>query len=285
MDIHKVTINSGKLYAAGANGDGSVLQRITLDGSGKLTSTIASTPLRGAASASTPAYAGTSVIVAGSSIYALSGNNGGLSVLNTSDLSLRAFTAIPDARDLSLSGNAASVNVVTGKTGSAEAGIKQFDLNGTASVTGNFTLAGAQIDQGKSTIQSGSVAHIVTAGYAGAKLLCTDGTVLGTAANPSVSGLTADKVVANAAAFGGGYMFVANGEAGVSIYSVNTPLIPLGCNLVTITNLGRFSLGGTDASANNVYYSNGYLVVATGKKGFKIIKVTTSVLSGLLQAL
>lgn len=287
MDIHKVFVNSGRLYAAGAtsdNGGGANLQKISLDGSGKLTSTVASVFLRRAADTN-PAFAGTSVVASGNNVYALSGNNGGLTILNASDLSTRSFTALPEARDITINGAGNALFAVVGKTSGAEAGIKQFDLTGTAVPAGNLTLPNAQIDEGKSTILTGNVVHIATAGYGGARLIClSSGTTLGTAVNPAISGLTTAEQTANAATFGAGYMFVANGEAGVSIYSVNTPLVPVGCNLVTITYLGRFSLG-TDASVNNVFFTNGFLVAATGEKGFKIIKVTTSLLSGLLQAL
>ena len=287
-DIHKVYVKGTSLYAAGAtsdNGGGGNLQKITLDANGKLTSTASSVFLRSAASASVPAYAGTSVVAAGSYIYALSGNNGGLSILNNSDLSTVGFTALPDARDISFDSTSSSLYAVTGKTASAESLIKHYDLNGGALSSGNVTLSNGVIDEAKSTISTGATFQIGTNGYGGARLIClSTGAILGTAPNPTVSGLTADKTTANAAAFGAGYMFVANGEAGVTIYSVNTPIILSGCNLVTITYLGRFSLG-TNASANNLFYTNGYLVVATGQMGFKIIKVTTSVLSGLLQAL
>ncbi|WP_413560599.1 hypothetical protein [Bdellovibrio sp. HCB209] len=291
-DIHKVYVKGGKLYAAGAtsdNGGGGNVQKITLDASGKLTSTVSSAFLRSASSASVPAYAGVSLVQSGSYIYALSGDNGGLVVLNEADLTTANFTPLPNARDISFDSANSSLYVVTGKTsGGTDAAVKHYDLNGGLLAAGNVTLPNAQFDDGKSTIVSGTNMQIATAGYGGARLICLTGgaagTTLGLAANPTVSGLTAAEQVANAAAFGAGYMFVANGEAGISIYSVNVPSIPLGCNLVTITYLGRFSLG-TDASVNNVFYTNGYLVAATGEKGFKIIRVQTSVLSGLLQAL
>ena len=287
-DIHKVTVNAGKLYAAGAtseSGGGATLKKISLDASGKLTSTVSSVFLRSAADANIPAYAGTSVIAAGSYVYALSGDNGGLSVLNAADLSTNSFTALPDARDISFNATSSSLYAVTGKTASLDAAVKHYNLTGVLQGSGNLTLSGAQIDGAKSTILTGSSMQMVTAGFGGAKLICIgSGATLGTALNPTVPGLTAAEQTANAAALGSGYMFVANGEAGVSIYSINTPLIPSGCTLVSITYLGRFSLG-TDASVNNVYFTNGYLVAATGEKGFKIIKVTTSILSGLLQAL
>jgi|GEM_PF-3933676 len=285
MDIHKVAVNGGKLYTAGADANGARLQRITLDASGKLTSNTESVALPSTADPTIPAYAATSVIVAGSYIYATGGNNGGLSVLNIADMSEKHFLDIPDARDISFDSNASSVYIVTGKTASANAQVKHVSLTATALGSGNTTLANAQIDEAKSTIQTGASMQVVTAGYGGARLICIgSGATLGLASNPVVSGLAASKTTANAAAFGGGYMYVANGEAGVSIYSVNVPLIPLGCNLVSITYLGRLSLG-TGASVNNVFYTNGYLVAAVGTGGFKIIKVSTSLLSGLLQAL
>ncbi|UYL09430.1 hypothetical protein B9G69_002435 [Bdellovibrio sp. SKB1291214] len=287
-DIHKVYVKGTSLYAAGAtsdNGGGGNLQKITLDANGKLTSTVSSVFLRSAADPTIPAYAGTSVVAAGSYIYALSGNNGGLSILNNSDLSTVGFTALPDARDISFDSSSSSLYAVTGKTASAESLVKHYDLNGSLLSSGNVTLSNGVIDEAKSTITTGATFQIATNGYGGARLIClSSGAILGTATNPTVTGLTTDKTTANAAAFGAGYMFVANGEAGVTIYSVNTSSLVSGCSLVTITYLGRFSLGA-NASANNIFYTNGHLVVATGQMGFKIVKVTTSVLSGLVQAL
>lgn len=284
MDIHKVLVNGGKLYTAGADYDGAVLKRITLDANGKLTSTIESKALRSIASASVNSYAGTSVVVAGTNVFATSGNNGGLSVLNTSDLSQRVFTPLADARDVATNAAGTSVYVVTGKT-NVDAAITRFDVNGVQQSSGNVNLLNAVVDQGKSTVLTGATFQIATAGQGGTRLIClSNGGIISTATNPTAGGMAVDRKTANAATYGGGYMFVANGEAGVAIYSVNVPLIPNGCTGVTITYLGRFTFG-TDASVNNVYYTNGHLVVATGTYGFKIVKVTTSILSGLLQAL
>jgi hypothetical protein len=289
IDINKVTVNGTNLYATGAtsSGDGgAILTKISLDGSGNLTSTQASVALRAAGSATTSAYAGTSVIASAATVYALSGNNGGLSILNASDLSQKSFTAIEEARDISFDSSSSSLYIVSGKTASTNAQVKHYNLTSGAALS-DYTVAlpNAQIDAGKSTIITGSNMQLTTAGFGGSRLLClSNGATLGTAANPSIPGLTPADQVANAAAFGNGLMYVANGGAGVSIYSVNTPLIPLGCLGITINYLGRFSLGD-DASVNNIFYSNGHLVVATGTKGFKIVKVTQSVLAQLLNAL
>ena len=107
---------------------------------------------------------------------------------------------------------------------------------------------------------------------------------LGTAANPLVSGLTPDEASANGVAFGNGLVYVANGGAGVAVYSVQRPLVSTGCQSVTLQYEGRFTLGA-GMSANNVYFANGWLVVATGVGGFHIIRATQGLLSGLLQLL
>ncbi|RZA14956.1 MAG: hypothetical protein EOP10_27185 [Proteobacteria bacterium] len=75
IDINKVTVDGTSLYATGATsiGDGgAVLSKITLDSAGNLTGAKSSVALRGATSAATSAYAGTSVIAAGGNVYALS---------------------------------------------------------------------------------------------------------------------------------------------------------------------------------------------------------------------
>lgn len=289
IDINKVAVHGTALYAAGSTtlgAGGAVLQKITLDASGKLTPTIASVPLQSAASAGTAAYAGTSVVANGTNVFALSGNNGGLSVLKASDLSTLSFTAIDEARDVAIDPLSSSVYVVTGKTASADAGIKRYNQsNGAVQATYSVSLPNATLDGGKSTIYAGSVAQIATAGTGGARLICSGSAAsLGVAPNPAIAGIAAGDQVANAAAFGNGMMYVANGGAGIAIYAVKVPLIQIGCSGVTLTYLGRLSLGN-DASVNNVFYSNGYLVAATGAKGFSIIKVSQSLLSTLLMIL
>lgn len=127
IDINKVAVDGTSLYATGATstGDGgAVLSKITLDVAGNLTSTKSSVALRGAASATTSAYAGTSVIASGVTVYALSGNNGGLSILDARDLSEKSFTAIEDARDISFDSTSSSLYVVSGKTAAVDARVK-----------------------------------------------------------------------------------------------------------------------------------------------------------------
>jgi hypothetical protein len=290
-DIHKVTIDGTNLYAVGAAsgvGEGAMIYKIALDAGGLLTSTRSERNLRRAAD-SEAAYAGIGVKVNGNNVYAVSGNNGGLSILNKNDLSDVFFTPIENARDLSL-GVGGDLFVVTGKTATDEARVKRFTSTGATVVSTNVALANAQVDDGKSAVVSGSRFLIASAGFGGAKLVCVAdgtaayGTLFGTMTNPAQSGLAASLQVANAVAFGNGLVYVANGEAGVSIYSLERTLVTSDCSGHSLQYRGRFTFGAGQ-SVNNVFWSNGYLVVATGKGGFNIVQVTQSLVAGLLQTL
>lgn len=286
-DIHKVIVDGSDLYAVGAMSgvnEGAMLYKIGLDATGAMTTAKTEKNLRRSADVS-PAYAGVSVKATSSYLYAVSGNNGGLSILNKADLSDVAFAPVDDARDVSV-GPSGEIYVVSGKTAGEDAKLKRFDASSAAPMTSaTLTLPGATTDGGKSSVITGGKFHVATAGSGGAKLMCIDGgAVYGSMANPSLAGVAANLQVANAAAFGNGLIYVANGEAGVSIYSLERTLVTVGCVGHSIQYRGRFTFG-PGISANNVFWTNGFLVVATGKGGFKLIQVTQSLVAGLLQIL
>ena len=290
-DVNKVFVDAAgaKLYLTGntsAGATGAILNRIGLDAAGLPTAAKESKILRSAADATIPAYAGTSVVKSGAYVYALSGSNGGLSILNAGDLSDKAFDVVPDARDLSL-GTAGKVLVVSGQTAGTSARVSAFAPITGASLTdpSEISFTGAVADGAKSTITAGATGFIATGGQAGTKFICNDGKSVGGMPVPVIAGVDAADVAANAAAFGNGLVYVAQGAAGVYIYSVESGLLNFaGCDGYKLSFVGKFALSGR-ASANNVYYSGGYLVVATGYGGFQIIQVTQSVISGLLSLL
>lgn len=288
-DINKVFVDqaSKKVYLAGATsaGDGgAILYRYGLDITGSLGTAREVKSLRSAADPTVPAYAATSVIKSGNYVYALSGSNGGLTMLNAADLSDRAFTSIGDARDLGLGVNN-NLLVVSGKTVTEDAKVRSF-----SSATGvylpadvdNVSLAGASIDEGKSSIFSGPYGYLATAGTGGAKAVCHDGYTLGTMLPPTVAGLDSSLTTANAVTFGDGIVYIAQGAAGVALYSVEKSSNAANCAGYALVYRGRFSFG-PNFSVNNVYFSNGYLVIATGLGGFQIVQVIPSLLAALLQ--
>lgn len=291
-DINKVFVESGKLYATGSTSSGetgAILKRISLDGSGLLTSFVESKVLRSAADADIPAHTGTSVLKAGNYVYAATGKNGGLNVLNASDLSQVAFTAVEDARDLATD-SSGKILVLTGKTSTKEALVQTYAaVTGTAVSGTAITLPGAAIDEGKSTIVGGTIGHIASAGQGGARFVCGTtgsmfGNYLGMMGVPVLPSVEVGETAANSVAFGNGLVYVAQGGAGVYIYSIERTLLTFGCAGLSLNYRGKFTFGPR-VSVNNVYYSNGYLVVATGLGGFQIIQVTQSLLAGLLQIL
>jgi hypothetical protein len=203
--------------------------------------------------------------------------------MNASDLSDVAFTAIPDARDISAGTN--KVMVVSGQTALNPAKVTSYALaTGSPLVdAAAVSFSSSVVEEGKSSIYVGSAAYIVTGGQAGTKFICTDGTNIGSMPIPTGTGLSNSEVAANAAAYGNGIVYVAQGGAGVYMYAIgNGGILNLaGCPGYTLNYVGKFTLSGR-ASANNVYWSSGYLVVATGSGGFQIIQVTQGVVAGLL---
>ncbi len=289
-DINKLFVDSAnsKLYAVGntSSGEtGAILYRFGLDVTGGLDASPESKVLRSAADADVPAHTGTGVIKAGGYVYAVTGMNGGLSVLNAADLSSAAFTAVENARDITL-GIANDVLVVSGQTSLASAKVGSYSVATGAAVNDTMsTFSGSTIDSGKSTIFAGTNGYVATGGEGGTKFVCYNGTSIGSMPIPTGLGLASSEVAANAVTFGNGIIYVAQGGAGVYMYAIGQPLLNLaGCNGFQVNYVGRFALTGRQ-SANNVYYSNGYLVVATGNGGFQIIEVTQGVVAGLLSIL
>ena len=99
-----------------------------------------------------------------------------------------------------------------------------------------------------------------------------------------MAGLTAEQQAANAAVFANGLIYIANGGAGIYVYSVEPNNVFVSdCN-VTVRYQGRITLAD-GASINNVMVSGGSLIAAAGAAGFKIFNIGLTVSLGLLPAL
>lgn len=279
-DFSQLLVANGALYSAGAKdtglSDSAIVSKYALGTSGNL---VATAPLIDVL----PGRVGTGVVADANNLYTASGDSGGLSILSPTSLSPSGGAALDGARDVRLTA-AGKVAVLTAKTASADPVVKTYDVAGNLLSTSN-TLVGAVINDGKSTLQSGSLFHLATVGVGGTKLICmSTGAVQAGIAIPALPGLTADQQAANAAAFANGLIYIANGGAGVYVYSVelNNPLVT-DCN-VTVRYQGRIPFAdGT--SVNNVMVSGANLIAATGAGGFKIFNIGLTVGAGLLQNL
>ena len=277
-DIHGVWTDGSTVFAAGADlNNGPVVEKFGVI-LGQLT-----TPSIGALQ---PSYATTGVFVKGSNLYAISGDTGGLNIYNASTMAAVGSSSpttpllpITDARAITSRSTDTDVFVVAGQPG------RILDITPAGTVARTYSLGGAVTPESKSTITSGSTMLLASIGEGGVKIVCkADAGVLASIPAPTgVGSLSNAATVSNAVTSGPGLLFVANGEAGVYVYALQTSGTSVGAcaGLAAPTFLGSINFGAA-ISANNVKYGNGVLFVATGLGGFKIISVTNITVSSPL---
>ncbi len=270
------------LYAVGSTDDETFapnfgrLYKMNMNASGD--------PVSIAATANLPSFAGTSVAVAGTKVLATSGTStdstkmGGLSVFNISDLSLVITQPLYDARSVGVySGSNARAYVATGRLDSGTPGsLVEYKSDGTGTAVRTIASGGNTIAESKSSVQVGNTLLLASGGDAGFKVMCkATGAVLSSIPAVTVTGIPAANTVTNSVAAAPGYIFAANGEAGVYVYTFKKSSILNSsyCDGVTVALLGRLSLDSdstyvpAELSANGVSYSPVYnlLNVLTGK--------------------
>lgn len=308
-DIFSLQVSGSNLYAVGASQDETYLpdfaRLLKISLSALVPTAITNTVVL-------PSYAGTGVLVSGANIYTTSGTSttpaqmGGLSVVNASTLTKTSTTAIYDARAVSADpANANRIYVINGKTDASNASsVREYDIStGTPSLLRTIAVGGNTIPESKSGILVGNQLLIASLGDGGFKVLCkSSGATLATQAAVTVSGIPAAKTVTNSVAAIPGYLFAANGEAGVYVYKfTKTNLLSSNyCNGVTLSLVGRLRLDSDNSdltylnaelSANAIksatilnvlnVISARFLYVASGNKGISLLNVSdVSLLSG-----
>ena len=102
----------------------------------------------------------------------------------------------------------------------------------------------------------------------------SDGTVLDTVPLPTGTGLASSVIVANAVSVDADVAFISNGEAGVYVaQNANGDFSASGASgPVNLTVIGQLQFGSLE-SVNHVAFKSGYLFVAAGLGGLKIVKV------------
>ena len=276
-DFNQLMVSGGSLYSVGAMDTGLADSAIVRKYALTLGNVTGAAPL----AQIIPGAAGVGLTTDGTRIYTASGNNGGLSILSPTDLSITTSTLLDGARDVSLRSGAPIV--LTGKTASSNPVLKTYNTSGVLQSTSG-AMSNAVIDEAKATLVTGTYLNLATAGEGGVNVICaSNGTIMNTIANPVVAGLTSAQSAANAAAFGLGLIFVANGGAGIRVYALEQNDLFPSCN-VTPHYVGNITFSdGT--SVNNVSVSGGYLIAATGAGGFKIILLSLVAGVGLMTSL
>jgi hypothetical protein len=269
-DVIAADFSSSVLYYAGSTSSKTVKTRALLGGI-KLTSMKFDTSETGRVSL--PSYAGTAVMrtSSGTTAYVTSGNDGALGAYTYSKGAFTQTFQIPlhDARSLYIDGD--TVGVVGGTPGllTLVSAPKKVSM-------GSYKFDGADVAQSKTDVKLLGSKAFIAAGKAGVQVLSlkTPGKLLGKLPLPDAKALGLDPsyVTTNGVAVDGDLLFSANGGAGVYVAQGSQTFTSSDDKDVTMTTLGQLQLG---TSANHVAYSGGYLIVATGPGGLKVVKVET----------
>ena len=250
-DISSVRYDNGKLYVAGAQNvdySGAVspafVGTISL-ANGMLTSSYNKANL--------PGNVATDVTSSMSKYYTVSGGTGTLSQLDKTSNQIEASVAISDLRAVGFLNN-------TIVTLSGNQGVKVYSDNGLTPIR-TFTTS-TDVDDAKRTIDFIDGKLLVAEGYNGVGMYnLANGSKLQTLTIPTgLTNVDASDVVSNAVSSNGTNVFVANGGAGLTVYTYTNSQLQL---------LGVLDL---DGSSNYVASRGEYIFVASGTGGLKIIK-------------
>lgn len=250
-DVSSVRYDNGKLYIAGAKDiyasgaqTPAFVGSMTLSG-GMLTNTLQQTALTG--------KVGTDVTSSSSKYYAVSGATGVLAQLNKTSQQVEISIPLSDLRALGFNNN--KVVVLSGTEG-----VKIYDANGLNLLT-SFTTS-SDVAEAKRTIDFIDGKLLVSEGYNGVGVynLSTGAKLQKLSVPTQVPNVNPADIVSNAVSVNSGRVFVANGGAGIYVYTPDNNDLKL---------MGSIDLTG---SSNFVVSRGEYIFVATGTGGLKIIK-------------
>lgn len=260
-DINAITYSSGYLYATGSQESEkpSFVSKIKIEKT-KFILDIGNIDLNG--------YAGTDVEVENNKIFVTTGDNSGLYIIENEKLEVEHYLNLYDSRSVGIDKPNSSILVLGGQP----ANISSIDYKGVE--ISKHDIEGATIPESKSTIQVGSTRTLAAVGDGGAKIICNlTGEVLIHIPQPKLEGVDLSKTVTNAAAAYGNYIFLANGEAGVYVYTTKDSSNRKNkCQDLEVSLLGKVNFG-EDLSANHVTFRHNFLFVADGLGGLKILTI------------
>lgn len=246
-------------------------------------------------------YAGTGVTGSGTSVLVTYGTSssdatkiGGLQSFTKANLTSGTLQQRYDARSVVVDpSDVSKAYVIAGPTVGAPTSSAVYTYNSAANAApaSTYTVGGNTTAESKSSVVAGNTLMLASTGSGGFKVLCkATGATLATVAAPTFTGIPASKSVVNSVAAVPGYLFSANGEAGVNVYTlkktattvlgISTPAY-LGtnyCQGIVVTYLGRFAL---DSDNNDATYVNAELS-ANSIKPVTVLNVLNIVTSRLL---
>lgn len=283
IDINALYLRNNVLYAAGAAD--------TTERDISTPAVLIALPLKGGIPGKSvevidiPSYAATDVLVKGNLVLLTVGADGG-GLVRIAKNNLTGFNEsfdfhpIDDARSLAVEKD--TVGVLKGTDGQIHyfsvSDVKNLSQLSTITPSRQIDLPGtATIPNSKSTIDLVTKTTIVALGDGGTRAFITDGTddtpIINIAAMNGTDDLPPEKTVTNAVTVDKDLLFRANGEAGVDLFrlsqtikSVDPGEDPAPSRIGSI-NFERL------ASANGLYYRKGFLFVADGLGGMKIVGV------------
>ncbi|ANW95642.1 hypothetical protein AXE80_04825 [Wenyingzhuangia fucanilytica] len=256
-DISAVNYYNNALYLAGAsssiNSDGThpaVLIKMELE-NGLPTDNIALIDI--------PSYVATDVLANENGIYGVSGVDGVLAQYDISNLTLKENVSINDLRALGEHDN--KIIVLSGTDGITVHNSNLTEIS-------SFTTS-TDTPEAKRTIDFYNNNVLVAEGKQGLGIYnINNGNKLTTIDLPTVTdtNIDPDEIVTNAVTVESEHIFMANWAAGVTVHDLTE-------GTSNITTIGTLEI---DGSTNYVKSANGYIFVASGNGGLKIIKTVAN---------
>ncbi|HYC86676.1 MAG TPA: hypothetical protein VEB86_15695 [Chryseosolibacter sp.] len=253
-DVSSVYYDEGVIYLAEATGDAgfaspAVLESIRID-NGRLTNDSRRIAMT--------SYATTDVCVMQEKIAVTSGSDGGLFLLNKSDLQTLSFVPLDDARAVAFSGTNALVTLQ-----GTPARVSVYDFAG--SLQRSVTLDGATIPASKSNLAMKGHSIFIAAGDGGTYSVNKNtGVVNFNIPAPEGDGLDPATAVCNSVAVFGDMLYMANGEAGLYVAKIHEN--------DTFSDVTPITFSA-HSSANHVAVKNRIIFIATGTGGLKIVEI------------
>lgn len=272
-DVSSVSFDGRDIYLAGATDDPAFNTSASLE---TLRLGWFGISLAGNARVDLSSFAATSVLAVDDYVYVTTGDDGHLYALNDSDLTVAGQFALDDARWVEYDEDSDRIVVVQGTPGRLSLFEPGTFPGGSMNQTATYAFPGATVPESKSAMDIAGGKAFVAAGPDGVQIVClATGSVLGSVPRPDPAsvGLPPEVVVTNAVTVEGDLMFISNGEAGVYVATVDQPFEDTGCSAQAPTVIGRLRFDDLQ-SVNHVDYESGFLFVAAGLGGVKIVLVT-----------
>ena len=271
-DVSAVSSDGRYVYMAMASGapefsSPAVVERLLVEGN--------RLRLGGNQRAPLTSFVATSVAAFEDTVYATSGNTGGVFGLDDADLGRLGDFPLHDARWVAADPVGRRIVVLQGTPGQLSVFAAGEFPGGGMRLLNSFPFPGADVPESKSSVEVVGNKAFIAAGPEGVQVMCLDdGRIIDQVPRPDPAQLGLDPavVVTNAVTVDGDLMFISNGEAGVYAARATQPFATSGCATQQLSVVGKLRFDDLQ-SANHVSYRGDYLVVAAGLGGVKIVRV------------